>query len=99
MVNAKTETGWKRAQEDIRIMRNELGPLWIKFVAKNNAGRGGVINQIPSGTALVELLDKWLRLVYAVEKRRKENIKDKKTLLEEPEVLGGSSSKVCCYAN
>lgn len=95
IVSETSETGWKRAIEDVRVMRNDLGPLWVKFLATHNAGKGGVLTTIPSGTALLELLEKWLRCVYAVEMKRKESIKDKKVPPEGAEVLGGSSAKVC----
>jgi hypothetical protein len=71
-------------------MRNELAPLWVKFLSQHNAGRGGVLNAILSGTALVEPLKKWLCLLYACDLKRKENLKDKKFQVEEAEELGGS---------
>ena len=96
VLNVNSESAWKRAQEDVRIMRNELSPLWIKFLSQHSAGKGGVLGKVPSGTALVELLDKWLRLLYACDLKRRENLKDRKVvLLEEIEVLGGSSFKAC----
>ena len=77
-------------------MRNELSPLWKKFLSQYSAGKGGVLGKVPSGTALVELLDKWLRLLYACDVKRRENLKGRKVvLLEEIEVLGGSSFKAC----
>ena len=63
IVNKKRESGWKRVQDDVRVMRNELAPLWMKFLAQHNAGKGGILNKIPSGTALIELLEKWHQLL------------------------------------
>ena len=54
----KSESGWKRVQDDVRVMRNELAPLSVKFLAQHNAGKGGILNQILSGTALTVLLEK-----------------------------------------
>ena len=95
VLNVGSESAWKRAQEDVRIMRNELSPLWKKFLSQYSAGKGGVLGKVPSGTALVELLDKWLRLPYACDLKRRENLKDRKVVLEEIEVLGGSLFKAC----
>ena len=63
IVNKKSGSGWKGVQDDVRVMRNELAPLWVKFLAQHSAGKGGILNKIPSGTALIELLEKWHQLL------------------------------------
>ena len=74
---------------------HKAAPCQKKNSYQNSAGKGGVLGKVPSGTALVELLDKWLRLPYACDLKRRENLKDRKVVLEEIEVLGGSLFKAC----
>ena len=73
-ISTTTDTTWRSYQLEVKDLRNNILPLWDALVKLVGKGADGSL-KVPSGKALVELLDKFLLSVYLSEQKFKDRCK------------------------
>ena len=67
-ISTTTDTTWRSYQLEVKDLRNNILPLWDALVKLVGKGADGSL-KVPSGKALIELLDKFLLSVYLSEQK------------------------------